>query len=145
MMGVGLLLVAVSISACSLVSSSPGKSLPISVGPGSSKSVHPSQCTLSSSGTQVVASGTFKPPPTIPFDTEGQQVGAQELQLNVVSSKNLRVGQVVVHNPGLGEIGAGVSVGQTSLHLVTSLQRLPGLSPTRCEVTLQYFGGGAIP
>jgi hypothetical protein len=134
----GLLLVVVGASACSLNSSSPGRSLPISV-TSTSRSVHPSRCTLNASGTQAVATGRFSPSASLPI-VDGQQVGALQLQLTVVSSKSLRVGHMVVRNPGLGETVAGVSVGQTSWHLATSVERLPGVLPTRCEVTYGVFG-----
>jgi hypothetical protein len=135
--GAGLLLVAVGASACSPNSSSPGRSLSISVN-STSRSVHPSTCTLNASGTQAVATGSFSPSASLPI-VDGQQVGALQLQLTVVSSKSLRVGHMVVHNPGLGETVAGVSVGQTSWHLATSVERLPGVRPTRCEVTYGVF------
>jgi hypothetical protein len=44
------------------------------------------------------------------------------------------------HDVAVGETNAGVSVGQTSGHLVTTVERLPGLRPTRCVVTFQVFG-----
>jgi hypothetical protein len=141
--GAGLLVVALSLSACSLASSS-GTRLPISVG-ASSGSVHPSSCTLSSSGTEVTAFGTFKPLPALPIDPQGQQVGANELLLRVDSSGKIRVGHFVVHNPALGQTNAGVSVGQASWRLATNVESLPGLRPTRCVVTLQYFGAGGAP
>jgi hypothetical protein len=136
--GAGFLVVILGASACSLNSSSPGKTLPISV-TSTSKIVHPSKCTLNASGTQAVATGTFNPSASLPF-VDGQQVGALQLQLRVVSSRSLRVGHVVVHNPGLGESVSGVSVGQTAWHLATSVERLPGVSPTRCEVDYGVFG-----
>jgi len=136
--GAGLLMVVVGASACSLNSSSPGRSLPISV-TSTSRSVHPSKCTLNASGTQAAATGRFSPSASLPV-VGGQQVGALQLQLRVVSSKSLRVGHVVVHNPGLGETVAGVSVGQTSWHLATTVERLPGVRPTRCEVTYGVLG-----
>jgi hypothetical protein len=142
--GVGLLPVALSLSACSLVSSSLGTSLPISVG-ASSAIVHPNRCTLSPSGAQVVASGTFKPLPTLPIDSQGQQFGANELLLRVDSSGTLRVDHLVVHNLELGYTNSGVSVGQASWRLFTSVQRFAGLSPTHCVVTLQYVGPGGAP
>ena len=58
-------------------------------------------------------------------DTRWRQLQLQ-LQLRVVSSKNLWLGHVVVHNPGLGETVAGVSVGQTTWHLVTPVERVFG-------------------
>ena len=136
--GAGLLLVVLGASACSLNSTSPGRSLPISV-TSTSRSVHPTKCTLNASGTQAVATGRFSPSASLPV-VDGQQVGALQLQLRVVSSKSLRVGHEVVHNPGLGESVAGVSVGQTSWHLATTVERLPGVSPTRCEVVYGVFG-----
>lgn len=137
----GLLLVALGLSACS---SSSGTRLPISVG-ASSGSVHPSSCTLSSSGTEVIAIGTFKPAPALPIDPQGQQIGANELLLRVNSSGNVRVGHLVVHNPAVGQANSGVSVGQDSWRLVTNVQSFSGLRPTRCIVTLQYFGAGGVP
>src|ERR1700722_20376332 len=118
--GAGLLLVVVDASACSLNSSSPGRSLPVSV-TSTSRSVRPSKCVLNASGTQAIATGRFSPSASLPV-VEGQQVGALQLQLRVVSSKSLRVGNAVVHNPGLGETVAGVSVGQTSWHLSTKVE-----------------------
>jgi hypothetical protein len=98
---------------------------------------------LSSSGTEVVAFGTFKPLLALPMDAGGQQVGANELLLRGNSSGNLRVGHVVVHDPALGQTNAGVSVGQASWRLATDVESFPGLRPTRCVVTLQYSDGGA--
>ena len=135
--GAGLLLVAVGTSACSLNSSSSGRSLPISV-TSTSRGIHPSECTLNTSGSQAVAIGRFSPSASLPV-VEGQQVGALQLQLRVVSSKSFRVGHLVVHNPELGESVAGVSVGQTSWHLATTVERLPGLRPTSCEVVYGAF------
>ena len=65
---------------------------------------------------------------------------ALQLQLRVVSSKSLHVGHLIVRSPGLGENIAGVSVGQTSWHLATTVEQLPGVRPTRCEVTYGAFG-----
>lgn len=132
--GAGLLLVAVGTSACSLNSSSPGRSLPISLTP-SIPIVHPSNCTLNSSGTQAVATGTFSPPASLPV-VDGQQVGALQLQLRVVTSQSF-LGH---RNVGVGESSEGVSVGQTSWHLVTPVERAHGLRATRCEVTFGDFG-----
>ncbi len=132
--GAGLLLVVVGTSACSQNSSSPGRSLPISVTP-TSRSVHPSKCTLNSSGTQAVANGTFNPPASLPV-VNGQQVGALQLQLSVVTSQSF-LGH---HNVAVGEAVEGVSVGQTSWHLVTTVERVAGLRPTRCVVTFGVFG-----
>ena len=129
----GLLLVAVGASACS-VSSSPGRSLPISV-TANNPSFHSSKCTLNSSGTQAVATGTFSPPASLPV-VNGQQVGALQLQLRVMTSQSL-LGHPDV---GVGENYEGVSVGQTSWHIETSVERLPGLCPTRCVVTFGVFG-----
>ena len=136
--GAVLLLVVFGASACSPNSSSPGRSLPISV-TSTSRGVHATSCTLNASGTQAIATGRFRPSASLPV-VGGQQVGALQLQLRIVSSKSLRVGHVVVHNPGLGETVAGVSVGQTSWHLATTVERLPGVRPTRCEVTYGVFG-----
>lgn len=133
--GAGLLLVAIGTSACSLASSSPGRSLPISVTP-TSRNVHPSKCTLSSSGTQVVATGAFNPPASLPVNASGQQEGALQLQLRVVTLQSL-LGH---HDVGVGGTYEGVSVGQTSWHLATSVERVRGLRPTRCVVTYQVFG-----
>jgi len=134
----GLLLVAVGVSACSLNSSSPGRSLPISV-TSTSRGIHVTDCTLNASATKAVATGRFSPSASLPV-VDGQQVGALQLQLRVVSSKSLRVGHEVVHDPGLGESVAGVSVGQTTWHLATTVEQLPGVRPTRCEVTYGAFG-----
>jgi len=132
--GVGLLLVAVGTSACSLNSSSPGRSLPISVSP-SIPIVHPSKCTLNSSGTQAVATGTFSPPASLPV-VDGQQVGALQLHLSVLTSQSLHG----FHNVGVGETYVGVSVGQTSWHLVTTVERFAGLRPSHCVLTFGDFG-----
>jgi hypothetical protein len=145
MMGAGLLVLALSCSACSLASSPSGKSLPISVDPGSTAGVHASQCTLSSSGTRVIAYGTFNPAAKLPYDAQGQQVGANELQLRLVSSKKLQVGNMVVRHAEVGATVAGVSVGQTSWRLATNVQPLDGFGPVRCVVTFEYLGPGALP
>jgi hypothetical protein len=133
-----LLLVAVGASACSVHSSSPGRSLPIST-TSSSAGIHPTNCTLNASGTQAVAVGKFSPSASLPV-VGGQQVGALQLQLRVVTSQSLRVGHVVVHNPEVGEAVAGVSVGQTTWHLSTPIEQVNGLRPTRCVVTYGVFG-----
>ena len=101
--------------------------------------MHPDNCTLNASGTRAVATGRFSPSASLPV-VNGQQVGALQLQLRIVSSKSLKVGHVIVHNPGLGDAVAGVSVGQTSWHLATAVERLPGVHPTGCEVTYGVFG-----
>ena len=97
-----LLLVVMGASACSLQPSSPGRSLPISV-TSSPRSVQPTKCTLNLSGTQAIATGKclslLAPLPVV----AGQQVGALHLQLSVISSKNLRVGNLLVRNPRVGE------------------------------------------
>ena len=141
--GAGLQLVALSLSACS-PGSSAGTSLPISVGTRSG-SVHPSSCTLNSSGTRAVAAGTFKPLPTLPIDPQGQQVGLNELLLRVDSLGTVRVGRLVVHNPAVGQADAGVSIGQDSWRLVTNVESMTGVKPNRCVVTLQHLGAGAAP
>lgn len=133
--GAGLLLVAVGTSACSLNSSSPGRSLPISV-TANNPGVHPSKCTLNSSGTQAVATGTFNPPASLRVNADGQQEGALLVQLRVVTSQTF----LGAHDVGVGETQAGVSVGQTSWHLVTTVERVHGLRPTRCVVTFGVFG-----
>ena len=133
-----LLLVVMGASACSLNSSSPGRSLPISV-TSSPRSVQPTKCTLNASGTQAIATGRFSPSASLPV-VAGQQVGALQLQLSVISSKNLRVGNLLVRNPRVGEAVSGVSVGQTTWRLVTPIERLPGLRPTRCEVNYGVIG-----
>ena len=138
--GAGLQLVALSLSACS-PGSSAGTSLPISVGTRSG-SVHPSSCTLNSSGTRAVAAGTFKPLPTLPIDPQGQQVGLNELLLRVDSLGTVRVGRLVVHNPAVGQADAGVSIGQDSWRLVTNVESMTGVKPNRCVVTLQRLGAG---
>jgi hypothetical protein len=132
--GAGLLLVAVGTSACSQNSSSPGRSLAISV-TSTSRSVHPSKCTLNASGTQAIATGVFNPPAALPV-VNGQEVGALQLQLRVVTSGTF-LGH---HDLPTGEAVEGVSVGQTSWHLVTTLERLPGLRPARCEVIFGVLG-----
>jgi hypothetical protein len=136
----GLLLAALGASSCSLNSSSPGRSLPVSVA-GNNPNVRSSKCTINSSGTQAVATGTFNPQASLPINAEGQQEGSLQLQLSVVSSKRFRMGHVVINNPGLGENYEGVSVGQTSWHIETAVQRLHGFRPTRCVVNYQIFGG----
>ena len=134
--GAGLLLVAVGTSACSQNSSSPGRRLPISVS-STSGSFHPSKCTLNASGTQAVATGAFDPPASLPV-VNGRQVGALQLQLRVVTSQSL-FGHP---NVALGETYEGVSVGQSTWHLGTSVERVHGLRPTRCLVTYGVFGVG---
>lgn len=131
--GAALLLVAMGAAACSVNSSSPGRSLSITA-ISTSSSLHFSKCTLNASGTPAIASGKFSPSASLPI-VDGQQVGALQLQLRVVSSKSFRVGHLLVHNPGVGEAVAGVSVGQTTWHIATTVERLPGAPPTRCEVT----------
>jgi hypothetical protein len=133
--GAGLLLGAAGASACSVISSASARSLPISVTP-ISRSLHPSTCTLNSSGTRIVATGTFNPPAVIPVNAFGQPEGALQLQLRVVTSQSLHG----IHDVGVGGTYEGVSVGQTSWHLVTTVQRVPGLRPSRCLVTYQVFG-----
>jgi hypothetical protein len=128
--GAGLLLVAVGASACS-VSSSLGRNLPIAVDP-IDTIVHPTKCTLSSSGNQATATGRFDPPASVPVDANGHQVGSLELQLHVLTSQT-RLG---VHDVGVGETSAGISVGQTTWHLVAPIEGLPGLRPTHCSVNL---------
>jgi len=125
-------------SACSLHSSSPGRNLPISV-TSSTRSVHPTNCTLNASGTRAIATGRFSPSASLPV-VGGQQVGALQLQLSVVSSKSLRIGHVVVHNPMVGEAVSGVSVGQTTWRLVAPIERGLGFRPTRCAVTYGVVG-----
>jgi hypothetical protein len=126
--------VALGASACSQNSSSPGRSLPVSV-TSTSRNVHPSRCTLNASGTQAVATGAFNPPASLPV-VNGQQVGALQLQLRVVTSQSL-FGHP---NVAVGETYEGVSVGQTTWHLVTPVERVHGLRPTRCMVTYGVFG-----
>ena len=129
--GAGLVLLAVGTSACSANSSSPGRSLPISV-TANDPSFHPSKCMLNASGTQAVATGTFSPPASLPFNVDGQQEGALSVQLRVMTSQSF-LGH---HDVGVGETQSGVSVGQTSWHLVATVEGLPGLRPTRCVVDL---------
>jgi hypothetical protein len=136
--GAALLLVGVGATACSLDSSSPGRNLPISI-TSSDSGLHPTKCTLNASGTQAIATGRFSPSASLPV-VGGQQVGALQLQLDVVSSKSLRIGHLVVHNSMVGEAVAGVSVGQTTWRLVTPIERLPGVRPTRCEVNYGVIG-----
>ncbi len=126
----GLLLLVVGTSACSpFSSSSPGTSLPISVSP-DSPGVHASSCTLNASGTQATATGTFNPPASLPVDADGQILQAQELQVRVLSSQT-RFG---FHDIAVGESDSGISVGQTSWHLVTTVQQGLGLRPSHCVV-----------
>ena len=119
--GAGMLFLAVGASACSANPPSSGRSLPISV-VSDSKGVHPTKCTLNAAGTQATATGRFSPSASLPV-VGGQQVGALQLQLFVVSSKSLRVGPSLFRNPEVGEAVAGVSVGQTTWHLVTPIER----------------------
>jgi hypothetical protein len=135
----GLLLVALGTSSCSLNSSSPVRSLPVSV-TGNNPNVHSSKCTLNSSGMRAVATGTFNPPASLPVNAEGEQEGSLQLQLNIVSSKSFRMGHVFIKNTGLGDNYEGVSVGQTSWHIETTLEPLHGYRPTRCVVTYEIFG-----
>lgn len=132
----GLLLAALGTSSCSLNSSSPGRSLPVSV-TGNNPNVHSSKCTLNTSGMRAVATGTFNPQASLPVNAEGEQEGALQLQLSVVSSKSFRMGHVVIKNPGLGENYEGVSAGQTSWHIETAVERMHGFRPTRCVVTYE--------
>jgi hypothetical protein len=136
----GLLLAALGTSSCSLDSSSPGRSLPVSV-TGNNPNVHSSKCTLDSSGIQAVATGTFNPQASLPVNAEGEQEGSLRLQLSVVGSKSFRMGHVVIKNPGLGENYEGVSVGQTSWHIKTTVERLHGFRAARCVVTYEIFEG----
>lgn len=133
--GAGLLLVAVGTAACS-VSSSSGRSLLISV-TSSTRSIHPTKCTLNASGTQAVATGTFNPSASLPV-VDGHQVGALQLQLRVITSQTF-LGH---HDVGVGENYEGVSVGQTSWHVMTMVERVADLRPTRCVVTFGVFGVG---
>ncbi|HEX4127586.1 MAG TPA: hypothetical protein VHX67_08425 [Acidimicrobiales bacterium] len=112
---------------------------------GGSQLVHSSICTLSADGTRVMAKGAFSPPATLPIDAEGQQVGAMQLQLTVVASGRV-FGKRSLKVP-VGETLEGVSVGQTSWHLATTVERIPGLSsPHRCLVSFQTLGAyGALP
>ena len=131
-----LLLGAVGTSACSQNSSSPGRTLPTSV-TSASRSIHPSRCALTASGTRAVVTGAFNPPASLPV-VNGQQVGALQLQLRVVTSQS-RLG---AHDAAVGDSYEGVSVGQTTWHLVTPVERVQGLRPTRCVVTYGVFGVG---
>jgi hypothetical protein len=108
---------------------------------GNNPNVHSSKCTLNASGTQAVATGTFNPQASLPVNAEGEQQGALQLQLSVVSSKSFRMGHVVIKNPGLGQNYEGVSVGQTSWHIQTAVEQLHGFQPTRCVVAYEIFGG----
>ena len=90
---------------------------------------------------QAVATGTFNPQASLPVNAEGEQEGSLQLQLSVVGSKSFRIGHVVIKNPGLGENYEGVSVGQTSWHIETAVERLHGFRATRCVVTYEIFGG----
>ena len=139
---VALLLSAVlGLSGCSRVSSSHESSLPISAA-SDSGSVHPTRCTLSSSGNSVEASGTFRPAPTLLRDQQGHQLGANELQLDVVGKGNVHVGHLVVRSPTIAHAVAGVSVGQTSWRLGTHLMAWTNARPSRCLVTLLAFTAG---
>jgi hypothetical protein len=131
--GAGLLLVALGAAACSPNSSLSGRSLPISVTP-SNQNVHPSQCTLNSSGTQAVATGTFSPPAALPV-VNGEQTGALHLQLQVMTTQSV-LGH---HDVGIGGTYVGVSVGQTSWRVATTVYRIPGVRATRCAVTFGAF------
>jgi hypothetical protein len=109
--------VAVGASACS-VSPSLGRNLPIAVDP-IDTIVHPTKCTLSSSGNQATATGSFDPPAWVPVDANGHQVGSLELQLHVLTSQT-RFG---VHDVGVGETLASTpskSVGPTNAVRSTS-------------------------
>jgi hypothetical protein len=46
------------------------------------------------------------------------------------------------HDAAVGDSYEGVSVGQTTWHLVTPVERVQGLRPTRCVVTYGVFGVG---
>jgi hypothetical protein len=93
----------------------------------------------------VVAKGAFRPEAALPKNSQGQQVGAMQLQVTVVAS-----GAVLgkrSHNVFVAETSEGVSVGQTSWRLATTVQRVPGISsPHSCQVrflTLDAYG--ALP
>jgi hypothetical protein len=138
-----LILVALCSSACSVFSTSPGRTLPVSL-VGGSQLVY-SSCTLSADGTRVTAKGAFSPPATLPINSQGQQVGAMQLQLTVVAAGRV-FGKRSLKVP-VGETLEGVSVGQTSWHLATTVEQIPGLSsPRRCLVSFQTLGAyGALP
>lgn len=132
--GAGLLLVAVATSACSPSASSPGRSLPTSVS-ASIGHLRSTRCTLNASGTQVVATGRISPPAALPV-VGGQQVGALQLQVSVLTSKTV-FGH---HHVEVGDNDEGVSVGQTTWHLVAPIEQVDDLKPTRCVVTYGDFG-----
>lgn len=135
-LGAGLLLAAVGASATPAELVLAGKSLPISVA-STIRSIHPSKCTLNASGTQAIVTGAFNPPASLPV-VNGQQVGALQLQLRVVTSQNM----LGAHDVAVGESYEGVSVGQTTWHLMTPVERVHGLRPTRCVVAYGVFGIG---
>jgi hypothetical protein len=133
----GLLLAALGTSACTANSSSQGRDLPVAVA-STIKGVQPTSCTLNETGSQVVATGTFNPSASLSV-VDGQQVGALQLHLSVFSSKSIRFGHVVIHNPVLGGSYEGVSVGQTSWHISATVQRSHDMGHVRCALTYGVF------
>lgn len=133
----GLLLAALGTSACTTNSSSRERELPVAVA-STIKGVQPVSCTLNEADNRVVATGSFKPSASLPV-IDGQQVGALQLHLSVFSSQSIRFGYVVIHNPVLGGSYEGVSVGQNSWHISTTVQPSRHMDHVHCAVTYGVF------
>jgi hypothetical protein len=102
------------------------------------KGVQPASCTLNEAGNHVVATGRFNPSASLPV-VDGQQAGALQLHLSVFSSKGIRFGHLVIHNPVLGGSYEGVSVGQTSWRISTTVQPSHDVGHVRCALTYGVF------
>jgi hypothetical protein len=133
----GLLVAALATSACTTNSSSQERELPVAVA-STIKGVQPASCTLNEADNRVVATGRFKPSASLPV-IDGQQLGALQLHLSVFSSRSIRFGHVVIHNPVLGGSYEGVSVGQTSWHISTTVQPSRDMDHVHCAVTYGVF------
>jgi hypothetical protein len=133
----GLLLAALGASACTAHSSPQTKDLPVAVA-STIKGVRPISCTLNEAGSRVLATGKFEPSASLPV-VAGQQVGALQLHLSVFSSKSIRFGHIVIHNPVLGGSYEGVSVGQTSWHISTTVRQSHDTGQIHCALTYGVF------
>jgi hypothetical protein len=133
----GLLVAALATSACTTNSSSQERELPVAVA-STIKGVQPASCTFNEADDRVVATGRFKPSASLPV-IDGQQLGALQLHLSVFSSRSIRFGHVVIHNPVLGGSYEGVSVGQTSWHISTTVQPSRDMDHVHCAVTYGVF------
>jgi hypothetical protein len=133
----GLLFAALGTSACTANSSSEARDLPVAVA-STIKGIQPASCMLNEAGNQVVATGRFNPSASLPV-VDGQQVGALQIHLSVFSSKSIRFGNVVIHNPVLGGSYEGVSVGQTSWRISTTVQPSHDMGHVRCALSYGVF------